>query len=62
VFVCVYSVFVLSCVGSRADPPFKEPNRLFLRFTMPELILNVKRSEIVIRQGGRRRCLALLGN
>jgi hypothetical protein len=32
-FMCVYSVFVLSCVHAaalrRADPPSKEPYRLF---------------------------------
>jgi hypothetical protein len=39
--VLVYSVFVLSCVGSglgdRADHPFKESYRLTIRSTVPDL-------------------------
>jgi hypothetical protein len=56
--VCVYSVFVLSCVVATlrlADPPSKESYPLSIRLIFSELILNGKRSDSLIRPTRRRK-------
>jgi hypothetical protein len=54
---CVSVVLCTSLPCSRADPPSKESYRLSVRFIISELLLNVNRPEVLIRQGGIRRII-----